>query len=375
MNETMGQIIRQLRLERGMTQEELAEILGVTFQAVSKWENDTGMPDISQVVPLAHVFGVSTDMLFGVSYKNSRDEVMKIFKKAQGCLSRPLNLKDLLKKYRILQEGLKQYPNDSFLLMQCLETGLSLSYQENDDLYDAENGQTIYQECIRYANLLISYSRNSNDIMRAHMIMVMLHSAYGNFKEAHQHIEQFPARADYNIHVMYRYFAHWRKEYDKEIGSCQFANMHYIEAMLNNTTQLAVTFLKTEQLKEAIKALETELTLIQCLFVDDEILPPIHYREQGDLYMLLAEAYLRDGDRERALESLGKMVDYDLNEYSKITETTETNSPLLRAKAHEFYIKRIDRYSQTATKLTDKRFEKLYDDERYKQLIIRVNQQ
>ena len=87
MNETMGQIIRQLRLERGMTQEELAEILGVTFQAVSKWENDTGMPDISQVVPLAHVFGVSTDMLFGVSYKNSRDEVMKIFKKAQGCLS------------------------------------------------------------------------------------------------------------------------------------------------------------------------------------------------------------------------------------------------------------------------------------------------
>ena len=55
MAETMGQIIKRLRKERNFTQEELAEQLGVTFQAVSKWENDTGMPDISQVVPLASV--------------------------------------------------------------------------------------------------------------------------------------------------------------------------------------------------------------------------------------------------------------------------------------------------------------------------------
>ncbi len=374
MNETMGQIIRRLRRDHGMTQEELAEILGVTFQAVSKWENDTGMPDISQVVPLAYVFGVSTDELFGVSNKSSRDEVMQIIKNAQNYLSQPLNSEDLLRKYRVLQEGLKQYPNDTFLLTQCLETGLALSYPENGNLYDTNNGQTIYRECVRYANLLISHSYNTSDIMRAHMIMVMLHSTYGNFKEAHQHIEQFPTRADYNIHVMYRYFAHWRKEYDKEIGSCQLANMHYIEAILNNTTQLAVTFMKTGRCEDAIRTLKTELALIQFLFADDEILPPIHYREQGDLYMLLAEAYLRDGDREKALENLGKMVDYDLNEYSKITEATETNSPLLRIKAHEFYIKRIDRYSQTSAKLKDKRFEQLNNDEGYQQLIKRVNQ-
>lgn len=40
MKETMGQIIRRLRKERNLTQDELAEQLGVTFQAISKWEND-----------------------------------------------------------------------------------------------------------------------------------------------------------------------------------------------------------------------------------------------------------------------------------------------------------------------------------------------
>lgn len=75
MKETMGQIIRRLRKERNLTQEELAEQLGVTFQAVSKWENDTGMPDISQVVPLANVFGVTTDVLFGMNSTDADADV------------------------------------------------------------------------------------------------------------------------------------------------------------------------------------------------------------------------------------------------------------------------------------------------------------
>ena len=44
MSETMGQIIRRLRKERNLTQEELAQQLNVTFQAISRWENETGIP-------------------------------------------------------------------------------------------------------------------------------------------------------------------------------------------------------------------------------------------------------------------------------------------------------------------------------------------
>ena len=355
-----------------MTQIELSEMLGVAFQTISKWENDRGAPDISQIVPLSRAFGVSTDTLFGVSEINSREEVMKIIKDAGNCLTRPLDSACLLKKYRVLQEGLKRYPNNRTLLMELLETGLPLAYPEksdNFDLYDKNNGKTIYKECLRYASLIISHSENVNNVMRARMITVMLYCAYGVFDEAQKHIEKFPYRADLNINNMYRFYAHWREEYNNEIGCCQYANMYYIEAILNSVTQLAVTFIKTEQYDEAIKSIETELDLISCIFKDDEILPPVHYRGQPDLYMLLAEAYLRSKNREKALINLEKMVNYDTVDYEKITDATETKSPLLRAKSHEFYIKRIDTFSPAVKKLTDKRFDELKDDERYKKLL------
>ena len=370
MNETMGQIIRRLRRERGMTQEELAELLGVTFQAVSKWENDTGLPDISLVVPLARVFGVSTDTLFGVFGMSDSDEVRKIIKNAQKCLSHPVDATGMLNKYLVLQNGLKLFPNNTILLRECLEAGLALSYPEND-IYDAEHAIAIYSECIRYANLVVTYSENASEIMRAHMIMVMLHSAHGNFKEARAHIEQFPARADFNIHVMYALYSHWKKD-GLEIGSCQYAIMHYIEGILKSAARLAEAFADSGAYKSAEKVIETAFEMIGCIFKDDAVKPPIHYRDRGDMYLLLAEAYLKDGDREKALDSLERMVDYDTIEYPQIGEDTRTVSPLLGAVSHEFYIKRIDRYNELSSKLNDGRFDELKNDERFLMLLRRV---
>lgn len=65
MNETMGSIIARLRREKGWTQEQLANELGISYQAVSKWENELSSPDISALPLLADLFGVSVDALFG----------------------------------------------------------------------------------------------------------------------------------------------------------------------------------------------------------------------------------------------------------------------------------------------------------------------
>lgn len=65
MENTIGKRIAMHRKRLGLTQEQLAEKLGITAQAVSKWENDQSCPDISALPLLADIFGVSTDTLLG----------------------------------------------------------------------------------------------------------------------------------------------------------------------------------------------------------------------------------------------------------------------------------------------------------------------
>lgn len=65
MSETIGQTIRRLRLEQHLTQDQLAKRIDVTYQAVSRWEKDVGLPDISNIVPLSEALHVSTDLLLG----------------------------------------------------------------------------------------------------------------------------------------------------------------------------------------------------------------------------------------------------------------------------------------------------------------------
>ena len=69
MEETLGKRIVFHRKRLGLTQDALAELMGVTAQAVSKWENDQSCPDIGALPRLAEIFGISTDELLGIERK------------------------------------------------------------------------------------------------------------------------------------------------------------------------------------------------------------------------------------------------------------------------------------------------------------------
>lgn len=89
--QTLGMMISSLRKEKGMTQLELAEKMGVTDKAVSKWERDLSFPDINSIPKLAEVFEVSVDELMQVKTetkenmsKNKIDEIVDTVLKGVG---------------------------------------------------------------------------------------------------------------------------------------------------------------------------------------------------------------------------------------------------------------------------------------------------
>ena len=77
-NQTFGTTIAALRKAQGMTQLELAEKMGVTDKAVSKWERDLSFPDVSSLPKLAEIFGVTVDELMQVKAAGAKmDETEK----------------------------------------------------------------------------------------------------------------------------------------------------------------------------------------------------------------------------------------------------------------------------------------------------------
>lgn len=104
----IGLKIRELRKKRGMTQEQLAEYLNVSSQAVSKWENEMAYPDITLIPSIASVFEVSTDNLFGIQ-DNVENERTKEFR-AEYC--RLCHKGDNEGRVALMREAVSEYPHN-----------------------------------------------------------------------------------------------------------------------------------------------------------------------------------------------------------------------------------------------------------------------
>lgn len=75
----IGERIRALRKERGLTQEQLADRLGVSFQSISRWELSATYPDMELLPAIAAYFGVTTDFLLGVPETKKEEEAVRLF--------------------------------------------------------------------------------------------------------------------------------------------------------------------------------------------------------------------------------------------------------------------------------------------------------
>jgi len=111
----IGAVIKKLRQERGMVQEQVAEYLNVSTQAVSRWETGSALPDITQVPALANLFNCTSDMLLGVDVAAAKERSEAICKQASELMFE----KKHDEAEEMLRAALKEYPN-SYVIMYHL---------------------------------------------------------------------------------------------------------------------------------------------------------------------------------------------------------------------------------------------------------------
>ena len=114
MELNIGKKLRQLRREREITQEEMANHLGISFQAISKWERGDGYPDITMLPLLAGYFSVSVDSLLGMDEESAwqrYDEINRTWSDNRTAARHRENVE-------LMEEALREYPNDPLMLVQ-----------------------------------------------------------------------------------------------------------------------------------------------------------------------------------------------------------------------------------------------------------------
>lgn len=173
MKLTIGQTLRELRRKKGVSQEKLAERLGVSFQAVSKWENELCLPDVTLFPVIAEYFGVSTDALFGVDRSERERRIEEIVERACTCRAMEPGTAE-----EILREGLSRYPGDPVLLNNLLYT-MRASERRG--------------EVVRLCRALIENSGDYDDVRYdAARILAETYAAMGEQALAREAVEQIP---------------------------------------------------------------------------------------------------------------------------------------------------------------------------------------
>lgn len=146
MNIKIGAIIKKLRTENNVTQDALAAAIGVTPQAISRWESEGCYPDIELIPALADFFAVSTDVLLGYKLSEREEELERIKRE----LDRLAEVGTVEERISFARNALIKFPGD-FDIKEHLAVGLYHKGCETDDeicLTEAEAiCESVVQNC------------------------------------------------------------------------------------------------------------------------------------------------------------------------------------------------------------------------------------
>ncbi len=247
----IGNKIREYRKQKNFTQEQLAQTLKISAQAVSKWEMGLSYPDVTMIPTIAALFGVSTDELFDFDVKNIDKEIEKIRLEYNKYF-----WGDFEKAERILLDGLEIYPASI-----QLKTELCQLYA-----YNTDRGDELINKAFELGGHIIATSQDIFCTCRTKANMAMIYR-FLEINKGEDHYEDIKQIID-TLPYMYPY-------------------------MLNDKMRMSASYIKGDEgMKEAksLKDIEWQELFIACARIgkryfeaEDYEKAMLHFKESVDV--------------------------------------------------------------------------------------------
>ncbi len=314
MSIKIGTVIKELRSKKGVTQDQLATFLGVTPQAISRWESQNGYPDIEVLPMIADFFSVSVDELLGRNLDKNEKRRNEIYKKIGENGELGLG-KEVIAEARLF---VAEFPSDEKML-ENLADSICRAYMWDDtpDFNKLSEADRIYQ------TLLATTSDNDfkNQILES--LAYLYAVAFKDKYKLEQTIGRLPLMANSREAVGANAF--W--ELDKSVIRTQ----DYIEKLtdsLGTTLQWYIVECidnASEMWDNKIAMLEKIIVLYHFVFGENMF---FYHSRVADLHRTIATYKVAQGKYEETLDCLEKML-YHIQKLQTVKTGDKYDSPFM----------------------------------------------
>lgn len=288
--------IRSYRKEQGYTQEQLAEALGVTVGAVSKWETGLSVPDIQLIVEMADFFRTSVDVLLGYEWREgSMGAVLSRIKEGKKN-------KEYVESVKEADKAIQRFPNSFDIMFQSGSLYLVLGL-------DTGNDEALKKSVKLFKRSLELIDQNEDPEIDAFYIKQRIVNAYnmlGKVDEAIEILKETNINGCNNGMIGY-FLATFKKDHEQSLKYLSKSLLDYVSEMVYIMSGYANAFIERRQYQEAAAAMMVYVDFLESVKKPNSV--GVLDKLQMIVQLGIVDIYACEGSEDKIKEILTEVYD------------------------------------------------------------------